>query len=96
MKNINSWNIQKLLVFLIMFCTMNLTTTAFAASPVDSEDMVMVPGGPFLMGVDKVSNVDIEKMSKRKKLRYLVSRGGVFFSSTTTTTKKILLWTTKP
>jgi formylglycine-generating enzyme required for sulfatase activity len=52
---------------------MNLTTTAFAASPVDSEDMVMVPGGPFLMGVDKVSNVDIEKMSKRKKLRYLVS-----------------------
>ena len=74
MKKFNVCNIQKLLLFLVMFCALNFPAVTFAASPVDSEDMVMVPGGPFLMGVDKVVNVDMEKMSKRQKLRYLVSR----------------------
>jgi formylglycine-generating enzyme required for sulfatase activity len=46
----------------------------FAKPGTDSSDMVEVPGGSFLMGVDKAVNVDIEKMSQRKKLRYLVSR----------------------
>ena len=73
MKFINGFNIEKRLFFLIMFCAWILPITTFAASAVDSEDMVMGPGGPFLMGVDKVPNANIEKMSKRQKLRYLVS-----------------------
>ena len=74
MKFINGYIVRKKLFCLILFCAWIVPTVAFSASPVDSEDMVMVPGGPFLMGVDKVTNVDVEKMSKRKKLRYLVSR----------------------
>ena len=38
------------------------------------KDMVLVPGGSFLMGIDKVVNVDTKKMSKRQQLRYAVSR----------------------
>jgi len=38
------------------------------------EDMVMVPGGPFLMGVDKEVNADTKKMSAVKRLKYAVSR----------------------
>jgi formylglycine-generating enzyme required for sulfatase activity len=38
------------------------------------EDMVMVPGGSFLMGVDKKVNTDTKKMSKRQQLKYAVSR----------------------
>ena len=34
----------------------------------------MVSGGPFLMGVDKEVNKDTEKMSKRARLKYAVSR----------------------
>ena len=36
--------------------------------------MVLIPGGHFLMGVDKEVNVDTKKMSQRQKLRYAVSR----------------------
>jgi len=36
--------------------------------------MVMVPGGPFLMGVDKEVNEKVKKMSKIAKLKYAVSR----------------------
>ncbi len=36
--------------------------------------MVLIPAGPFLMGVDREVNVDTEKMSKRQQLRYAVSR----------------------
>jgi len=67
MKFINGSNVLKKLFYLIMFCAWIIPGVAFSQSAVDSEDMVMVPGGPFLMGVDKVSNVDVEKMSKRKK-----------------------------
>ena len=74
MKFINGYNVRKKLFCLILFCAWIIPGVAFSQSAVDSGDMVMVPGGPFLMGVDKVSNVDVEKMSKRKKLRYLVSR----------------------
>ena len=45
--------------------------TNYSAAP---KDMVMVPGGSFLMGIDKVVNVDTKKMSKRQQLRYAVSR----------------------
>ncbi len=38
------------------------------------EDMALIPGGPFLMGVDKKVNRDTEKMSKRQQLRYAVSK----------------------
>ncbi len=38
------------------------------------EDMVLIPGGPFLMGVDKEVNAKTEKMSKIKRLKYSVSR----------------------
>ena len=38
------------------------------------KDMVLVPSGSFLMGIDKVVNVDTKKMSKRQQLRYAVSR----------------------
>ena len=68
MKYINEFNVPKKLFYLMLFCAWFIPGVTFAQSAVDSEDMVMVPGGPFLMGVDKVSNVDIEKMSQRKKL----------------------------
>jgi formylglycine-generating enzyme required for sulfatase activity len=38
------------------------------------KDMVLVPSGSFLMGIDKVVNVDTKNMSKRQQLRYAVSR----------------------
>jgi len=38
------------------------------------KDMVLVPSGSFLMGIDKVVNVDTKKMSKRQQLRYAVSK----------------------
>jgi formylglycine-generating enzyme required for sulfatase activity len=38
------------------------------------DDMVLVPGGSFLMGIDKKVNVDTKKMSKRQQLRYAVSK----------------------
>ena len=38
------------------------------------EDMVLVPSGSFLMGIDKEVNVDTKKMSKRQQLRYAVSK----------------------
>ncbi len=38
------------------------------------EDMVLVPGGSFLMGVDKQVNPKTQKMSKRQRLKYAVSR----------------------
>jgi hypothetical protein len=38
------------------------------------EGMAIVPGGPFLMGIDKEVNRDTKKMSKRQQLKYAVSR----------------------
>ncbi|MDA0692862.1 MAG: formylglycine-generating enzyme family protein [Nitrospinae bacterium] len=38
------------------------------------EDMVMIPAGHFLMGVDKEVNPKTEKMSKAQQLKYRVSR----------------------
>lgn len=38
------------------------------------EDMVTVPGGHFLMGVDKEVNTKTKKMSKQQQLKYRVSR----------------------
>ena len=74
MKFINGSKVRKKLFCLIIFCSWFVPVVAFAASAVDSEDMVMVPGGPFLMGVDKEVNKDTEKMSKRARLKYAVSR----------------------
>jgi len=37
------------------------------------EDMVLVPGGPFVMGVDKAVNPQVKHMSKIKRLKYAVS-----------------------
>ncbi|GJL78894.1 MAG: hypothetical protein NPINA01_18830 [Nitrospinaceae bacterium] len=38
------------------------------------EDMVLVPGGSFLMGVDKEVKPKTEKMSRQQQLKYRVSR----------------------
>ena len=57
-----------------------LAMTALLASPNAwaetqvPEDMVLIPKGSFLMGVDKQVNAKTEKMSKIKKLKYAVSR----------------------
>jgi len=74
MKIINGWNMHNIFLFFTTLFLLVFAATTFAASPVDTEDMVVVPGGAFLMGVDKEVNKDIDKMSKRQKLRYLVSR----------------------
>ena len=44
------------------------------ASPTPDE-MVLIPGGPFEMGVDKEINLK-KNMSVREKLKYAVSREG--------------------
>ena len=49
------------------------TPNAWAETQVP-EDMVLVPGGSFLMGIDKETNADTKKMSKIKRLKYAVSR----------------------
>ncbi len=48
------------------------TSTAWAEEA--PEDMALIPGGSFLMGVDKSVQVDTEKMTKRQQLKYAVSR----------------------
>jgi formylglycine-generating enzyme required for sulfatase activity len=47
---------------------------AISADNPTHDGMVLVPGGPFLMGVDKEVNNDTKKMSKRAQLKYAVSR----------------------
>ena len=37
------------------------------------DEMVLVPGGPFVMGVDKAINPNVKNMSAIKKLKYAVS-----------------------
>ena len=63
---------KRILLFLIAI----LSSPGMAISEESSipGDMVMVPGGPFLMGVDKEVNEKVQKMSKRAKLKYAVSR----------------------
>jgi len=57
-----------------------LIITGFIATPnawsgtQAPEDMVLVPGGSFLMGIDKVVNPKTKKMSKLQKHKYAVSR----------------------
>jgi formylglycine-generating enzyme required for sulfatase activity len=49
------------------------TPNTWAESQVP-DDMVMIPGGSFLMGIDKEVNRNTKKMSKRQQLKYAVSR----------------------
>ena len=74
MKNFNGIRKVKTIVFLFLACFLMSSGIAFSADSQGPEDMVMIPGGHFLMGVDKEVNVDTEKMSLRQKLRYAVSR----------------------
>jgi len=48
-----------------------ISTVSASPSP---DDMVLVPGGPFVMGVDKAVNPKVKNMSKREKIKYAVSR----------------------
>jgi len=50
-----------------------LSTTAVGATDAP-EDMVLIPGGSFLMGVDKTERVDTKKMTLRQQLKYAVSK----------------------
>ena len=74
MKKFNGIRKAKTIVFLFLACFLSSSGIAVSDDSATPEDMVMIPGGHFLMGVDKEVNVDTEKMSKRQKLRYLVSR----------------------
>jgi len=38
------------------------------------EDMTLIPGGSFLMGVDKAVNTNTKKMTARQRLKYAVSK----------------------
>jgi len=58
--------------FGVLAVTALLSTTAWAADV--PEDMALVPGGSFLMGVDKSVQVDTKKMTARQRLKYAVSR----------------------
>ena len=63
---------QIFLLFLIsIFISPGIVMSDETSSP---EGMVMVPAGPFLMGVDKVVNEKVKKMSKIAKHKYAVSR----------------------
>lgn len=64
----------KAVVSLSLACALVSPVLAFADSSLAPEGMVMVPGGVFIMGVDKEFNADTEKMSKRQRLKYAVSR----------------------
>jgi formylglycine-generating enzyme required for sulfatase activity len=61
----------KVTTVLFLFLIGILTTPEIAMSDESSTpgDMVMVPGGPFLMGVDKEVN---EKVKKSLNMRYPV------------------------
>ncbi len=74
MNYLNGSYITRINILLIMFCICITPTLSFAESADTPENMIMVPGGPFLMGVDKKVNVDTEKMTKRQRIRYAVSR----------------------
>ena len=74
MKIFNGIKKAKTIVFLFLACFLSSSGIAFSDVSATPENMVIIPGGHFLMGVDKEVNVDTEKMSKRQKLRYLVSR----------------------
>ena len=67
MKKFNGIRKAKTIVFLFLACFLSSSGIAFSDDPATPEDMVMIPGGHFLMGVDKEVNVDTEKMSKRQK-----------------------------
>ncbi|QPJ65707.1 MAG: formylglycine-generating enzyme family protein [Candidatus Nitrohelix vancouverensis] len=54
------------------FAMTALLSSSFAWA--SAGDMALVPGGSFLMGVDKKVHADVEKMSKSKQLKYAVSR----------------------
>jgi len=61
-----------LLLFLIsIFTSPGIAISGDTSTP---GGMVMVPGGPFLMGIDKEVIKDTKKMSKIAQLRYAVSR----------------------
>ena len=47
---------------------------SIAGSSEAPDEMVFVPGGPFVMGVDKAVNPNVKNMSKIKQLKYAVSR----------------------
>jgi gamma-glutamyl hercynylcysteine S-oxide synthase len=64
----------KNIIYLFLVCFLIFPGIATSGDTPTPENMVMVPGGAFLMGVDKEVNVNTEKMSKIKQLKYAVSR----------------------
>ena len=65
---------EKIVVLLFLVAILSFPGMAISDDSSTPGDMVMVPAGPFLMGVDKEVNKKVEKMSKRAKLKYAVSR----------------------
>lgn len=64
----------KLKCTIVALAVTTMLGASSAGADTHPDDMVLVPGGPFLMGVDKEVNVDTQKMTLRQRLRYAVSR----------------------
>ena len=64
----------KIKTIFLLFLISIFISPGIAISADNPEGMVFVPGGPFLMGVDKEVVKDTKKMSKRAQLKYAVSR----------------------
>jgi formylglycine-generating enzyme required for sulfatase activity len=65
---------MKIKTIYFLFLISIFISPGIAISADNPEGMVFVPGGPFLMGVDKVVNEKVKKMSKIAKHKYAVSR----------------------
>ncbi|MBT4127130.1 MAG: SUMF1/EgtB/PvdO family nonheme iron enzyme [Nitrospina sp.] len=74
MKTVQGCIKEKIIVLLFLVAILSFPGMAISDDSSTPGDMVMVPAGPFLMGVDKEVNKKVEKMSKRAKLKYAVSR----------------------
>ena len=74
MTTLKKFKQTKNVIYLFLVCFLISPGMAISGESPTPEDMVMIPGGAFLMGVDKEVNVDTKKMSAIKQLKYAVSR----------------------
>jgi formylglycine-generating enzyme required for sulfatase activity len=65
---------KKFLISIGAFAVAALFSTSTVWAGDAPDDMALIPGGSFLMGVDKTVQVNTEKMTTRQRLKYAVSR----------------------